>query len=282
LIQLKATPDQTLALSVSGAYYQTTTPQELNLTTGLAVGRVRAERYSTNPAFTYRFDPLTTAKGDYTYAKDLLAGGITIDSHIVNLGLDHRIDPRNTLGLGYTGRRFVFAGSGTTTLHAFTLGWSHDLTPLTTFTLRGGPLLTEGKVDRRPEALASIRHTLKRGELSLSYASTSTTTIGQATAIGTQSIKGTATTELLPKLELSAGPAVYWTSSDAFKATAYLALLQASYQLTKTLALQASYQYSFQRGSFNPQTGPTGPTNVDILHNIFLIRLTVIYPARVD
>src|SRR2546428_241757 len=282
LIQLKATPDQKLTLSVSGAYYQTTTPQELNLTTGLAVGRVRAERYSTNPAFTYRFDPLTTAKGDYTYAKDLLAGGITIDSHIVNLGLDHRIDPRNTLGLGYTGRRFVFAGSGTTTLHAFTLGWSHDLTPLTTFTLRGGPLLTEGKVDRRPEALASIRHTLKRGELSLSYASTSTTAFGQATAVRTQSITGKATTELLPKLELSAGPAVYWISSDAFKATAYSALLQATYQLTKMLALAASYQYSFQRGSFNPQTGPTGPPNVEILHNIFLIRLTVIYPARVD
>src|SRR3989475_5692865 len=169
LLELKATPDQVLTLSVSGAYYQTKTPQELNLTTGLATSRVRSERYTTNPAFTYRYDPLTTAKGDYTYAKDLLAGGITIDSHIVNLGLDHRIDPRNTLGLGYTGRRFVFAGSGTTTLHAFTLGWLHDLTPLTTFTLRGGPRLTEGTVDRLPEAAASISHKLKDGQLSLSY-----------------------------------------------------------------------------------------------------------------
>jgi len=282
LIQLKATPDQTLTLSVSGAYYQTTTPQELNLTTGLATRRVRAERYTTNPAFTYRFDPLTTSKGDYTYAKDLVAGGITIDSHIVNLVLDHRITPRDTMGPMYTGRQFRFAGFPTITSHAFTLGWSHEFTPLTTFTLRGGPRLTEGKVDRLPEAFASISHKLKSGALSLSYGSTSTTTIGQATAVRTQSITGTATTELLPKLELSAGPAVYWISSDAFKATAYWTLLQASYQLTKTLALQASYQYSFQRGSFNPQTGPTGPINVEILHNIFLIRLTVIYPARVD
>jgi len=282
LIELKASPDQVLTLSVSGAYYQTRTPQELNLTTGLATSRVLAERYTGSQAFTYRFDPLTTAKGDYTYAKDLLAGGITIDSHIVNLVLDHRITPRDTIGPGYTGRQFRFAGFPTITSHAFTFGWSHDLTPLTTFTLRGGPRLTEGKVDRLPEAFASIRHTLKRGELSLSYASTSTTAFGQATAVRTQSITGKATTELLPKLELSAGPAVYWISSDAFKATAYSALLQATYQLTKMLALAASYQYSFQRGSFNPQTGPTGPPNVEILHNIFLIRLTVIYPARVD
>src|SRR5213594_5101206 len=91
LIELKASPDQVLALSISGAYYLTKTPQELNLQTGLAVRRVLAERYTGSPAFTYRYDPLTTAKGDYTYAKDLLAGSFTIDSHIVSLALDHRL-----------------------------------------------------------------------------------------------------------------------------------------------------------------------------------------------
>src|SRR5207249_3873313 len=185
--------------------------------------------------------------------------GITIDSHIENLALDHRLSPRDTVGPGYVGRQFAFAGFPALTSHAFTLGWSHELTPLTTFTLRGGPRLTEGTVDRLPEALASIRHTLKRGELSLTYASTLTTVIGQAAAAKAQSITGKARTELLPRLELSAGPAVYWISSEAFKATAYSVLLEATHQLTKTLALQASYQYSFQRVSFNPQRAPTGP-----------------------
>ena len=282
LIELKATPDQALTLSVSGAYYQTKTPQELNLTTGLATRRVLAERYTGSPAFTYRFDPLTTAKGDYTYSKDLLAGFITIDSHIENLTLDHRLSPRDTVGPGYVGRQFAFSGFPALTSHAFTLGWSHELTPLTAFTLRGGPRLTEGTVDRLPEALVSISHKLKSGQLSLAYASTLTTIIGQSAAARAQSITGKATTELLPKLVVSAVPAIFWVSSDIFKSTVYSVILEASHQLTKTLALQASYQYSFQRGSFNPQTGPTGPTNVEILHNIFLIRLTVTYPARVD
>ena len=282
LIELKATPIQVLTLSVSGAYYQTRTPQELNLTTGLAATRVRAERYTTNPAFTYRFDPLTTVKGDYTFSKDLLAGGVTIDSHIENLVLDHRLSPTDIVGPGYIGRQFAFAGFPALTSHAFTLGWSHELTLLTTFTLRGGPRVTEGTIDRLPEALASIRHTLKNGELSLTYTSTLATVIGQASAAMAQGITGKATTELLPRLVFSAGPAIYRVSSEAFKATVYSVILEATHQLTKTLALQASYQYSFQRGSFNPQTGPTGPTNVEILHNIFLIRLTVTYPARVD
>jgi hypothetical protein len=280
-IEVKIMPDPVLTLSVSGAYYQTKTPTELNLTTGLAARRVLAERYTAGPAFIYRFDPLTTAKGDYTFSKDLL-GGVTIDSHIENWTLDHRLSPRDTVGPGYVGRQFAFSGFPALTSHAFTLGWSHELTPLTAFTLRGGPRLTEGKVDRLPEALASISHKLKSGELSLSYGSALTTIIGQSAAARAQSIAGKATTELLPKLVVSAGPAIFWVSSDIFKSTVYAVILEASHQLTKALALQASYQYSFQRGSFNPQTGPTGPTNVEVLHNIFLIRLTVTYPTRVD
>src|SRR2546428_10798770 len=76
LIEVKATPDQVLTLSVPVSYFQTRTPTELNLTTGLTVARARAERYTTNPAFSYRYNPLTTAKGDYTYSKALLAGSI--------------------------------------------------------------------------------------------------------------------------------------------------------------------------------------------------------------
>jgi len=281
LIELKATPVQVLTLSLPVSYFQSRTPTELNLTTGLAVGRVRAERYTTNPGFTYRFDPLTTAKGDYTYSKDLLAaritaGGITIDSHIVNLALDRRLSSRDTVGPGYVGRRYEFSGFPALTSHAFTLGWSHELTPLTTFTLRGGPRLTEGTVDRLPEASASIHHKLKSGELSLAYASILTTVFGLANSVKSQGITATAMTELLPKLRLSVTPAFYKISSETFKATVYAMYLETSYQLTKTLALQAAYQFSLQQGN------SSGQSEVEILHNIFLISLTVTYPARVD
>jgi hypothetical protein len=255
---------------------------ELNLETGLAARRVLAERYTATPAFTYRFDPLTTAKGDYTYAKDLLAGGVTIDSHIETLTLDRRLSARDTVGPGYIGRQFAFAGFPALTSHAATLGWSHELTPLTSFTLRAGPRLTEGAVDRLPEASASLRHTLKSGELSLAYASTLASVIGQSAAATAQGVTGTATVELLSKLKLSAAPAYYRVSSDAFKASVYAVTFEASQQLTKTLVLAATYLFSFQRGSFNPTTGTGVPNTVEVLHNIFLIRLTVTYPTRVD
>ena len=281
LIELKATPTQVLTLSLPVSYYQSRTPTELNLTTGLAVARVRAERYTTNPGFTYRLDPLTTAKGDYTYSKDLLAAGITagaitIDTHIVNLALDRRLSPRDTVGPGYLGRRYEFSGFPALTSHAFTLGWSHELTALTTFMLRGGPRLTEGTVDRLPEASASIRHKLQSGELSLAYASVLTTVFGLTNSVKSQSITATATTQLLSTLRLSVAPAFYKISSEAFKATVYVMNLEASHQLTKTLAWAAAYQFSLQQGS------PSGQREVEILHNVFLIRLIFTYPARVD
>ena len=274
LLELKATPDQVLTFSIPVAYYQTKTPQELNLTTGLATRRVRAERYTTNPALTYRYDPLTTAKGDYTFTKDLFARGITVDSHILNLALDRRLSQRDTAGPGYVGRHFEFAGSPALTSHAFTVGWSHELTPLTTLTLRGGPRLTEGTVDRIPEASASISHKLKSGQLSLSYASTLTTVFGLAIPITVQGITATATTELLPRLQLTAAPGFYKVSSETVKAMVYVMNLEASHQLTKTLYVAAGYQFSFQQASSSGA--------MDILHNIFLIRLTVTYPVRVD
>lgn len=281
LIELKTSPSQVLTLSLPVSYYQSRTPQELNLLTGIAVGRVRAERYSTNPAFTYRYDPLTTARGDYAYSRDLLAAGgaagnIELDSHIENLVLDHRLTPRDTVGPGYVGRQFAFAGFPALSSHAFTLGWSHELTPLTTFSLRGGPRLTEGAVDKLPEALASIRYKLKSGELSLGYASVLTTVYGLANSVSTQNITATATTDLLPTLRLSVAPTFYKISSEAFKAKVYVMGLYASHQLTKTLAWEATYQFSIQQGS------PPGQPEVEVLHNIFLIRLIFTYPVRVD
>ena len=135
--------------------------------------------------------------------------------------------------------------------------------------------MTEGTVDRLPEASAAIRHKLKSGQLSLSYASTLATVFGLATAATAQGITATAAMELLPKLQLSAAPALY-TVSEPLKATVYVMNLEVSYQLTKTLAWGAAYQFSLQQGTLS------GSRDVDILHNIFLIRLTVTYPVRVD
>src|SRR5437016_11918425 len=99
--------------------------------------------------------------------------------------------------------------------------------------LRGGPRLTEGTVDRLPEASASIRHKLQSGELSLAYASVLTTVFGLTNSVKSQSITATATTELLSRLRLSVVPPFTRISSDIIKPRVYALTLKTPYQLQK-------------------------------------------------
>jgi hypothetical protein len=279
-LDIKSRPTESLTLSAAGGYFKTRTPFELNTLTGVAVRRVRADRLSFEPSATYRFDPYTSVTADYLYSKDRMDGAVTIDSHIGRFDLDRRIASSDTLGAGYIGRRFEFGGVGSITSHAATLGWKHDFTPQTKLTIRAGPRFTEGSLDRQPEALASIQHRVEHGELSLTYSNTQTTVIGQSGAAIAESFGLAVLYRLSQSVHVSAAPTVFRIEADRFNTTVYLLDLGTTYQWTKSLALKGSYQFSLMRGSFNPITGPGG--DVDVLHNVFWLRLVLTYPSRLE
>jgi hypothetical protein len=281
LFDLKAMPTESLRLSTTGTYSKTNAPWELNTFTGVALTRVRADRLALDPSMSYRFDPLTTAKGDFTISRDRMVNAISINSFLGRMGLDRRISSTDTVSAGYTGRRFEFDGGGTITSHAPLLGWEHKLSPLTTFTVRAGPRFTEGSLDDRPEALASIQHLLPQGEVSLAYSNMQTTVIGQPFSVMAESFRLSAKYKPLPHFEIAVEPSVGRITSDAFKATVYISNVELTYQFTKELALRGTHQFSLMRGDFDPATGAAGGT-VEVLHNMFWLRLVVSYPFRVN
>jgi len=279
LVELKAMPTQMLTLSARGTFAKSRAPWEFNSLTGAAIRRIVADRLEFDPSIAYRLDPITTATGEYTYSKDRIRDGITIDSNILRLDLDRKITPRDNVGPGYIGRQFEFGGFETTTSHAPTLSWKHTLTPSTEIALRAGPRFTQGSLDDRPEALAWIRHRLPLGALSLTYSSTQTTLIGTPGPVTTESLGGSATYELLPYLLVTIAPAVIKITGETFKTTMYFSNVELSYQLTKSLALKGSHQFSLMSGNLNPLTGPGGG-DVEIFHNMVWLRLVVTYPSR--
>jgi hypothetical protein len=281
LFELKAMPTESLRLSTRGTYSKTNAPWELNTFTGVALTRVRADRLALDPSISYRFDPLTTAKGDFTVSRDRMVNAISINSALARVSLDRRISSTDTVTAGYTGRRFEFDGDGTITSHAPLLGWEHKFSPLTTLTLRAGPRFTEGSLDDRPEALASIQHLLPQGEVSLAYSNMQTTVIGQPVSVMTESVRLTAKYRPLPHLEIALEPTVARATSDTFKTTVYISNVELAYQFTKELALRGTHQFSLMRGDFNPATGPVAGT-VEVPHNMFWLRLVVTYPFRVE
>lgn len=284
-IELKYLPTRPLTLSVNGRYFETQTPSELNVLTGLQVGRSRASSFSLAPSVAYQFDPLTTGTGGYTFSTDELDGGVSTDTHAMNLGLDRRITPQDTGNLGYTFRHFIFGGSGTTadndtlTSHVLTLGWTREITPLISVTLRAGPRFSQGSVV--PEAYASIRYKLKSGELLFTYAKSQTTTIGEAQLLDTDSFSASVSYQFSRFLQLSAAPSFYRNSSEGSDVKVYGLSLGATYIITEWLSLVGSYQFSLQQGSFTSTTGTPGSPDQEISHNIVVLRLVATYPYRV-
>ncbi|MBI3325782.1 MAG: outer membrane beta-barrel protein [Nitrospinae bacterium] len=277
-MEVQYLPTRLLTLALTSEYVQTETPGELNLTTGLEGGRVRAQSYSFSPSVAYRFDPLTGGTGGYAFTKTEQSGGVTIDAHIATLGLERRITPRDTGDLGYTLRHFSFDDIGTTTSHAFTVGWARQITAQTSIVLRGGPRFSEGSV--APEVSAAIRHRLKTGELSFTYARTQTTAFGQAGTVITESFAGAMTYQLLRLLRVSAAPSYAINTSDVAEAKVYRAGLNATYQVNQWLSLLGFYQFSFQQGRLEAAAVTAGRGGEEIYHNIVLLSLTITYPFR--
>jgi hypothetical protein len=268
-------PTRLLTLSADLNDTKTQMPGELNLETGLQLGRARAERLSIAPAAAYRFGPLTAGTAAYTFTRDKLEGGMGADTHTAALSLDRRISQRDTMSLAYTFRQFLFDGQDTTTAHVVTLGGTRAITPQTTVSLVGGPRFSEGSID--PEVSASIRHVRKRGELSLNYARSQSTVIGQAGAVATETFGATAAYLLGPSWEIQAAPSFLSSRRGALQADVYRMNLATSYRITKSLSLNGSYQFNSQRGSLDIASGEEITRR-----NVVLLSIVVASPSRTD
>jgi hypothetical protein len=292
--ELRYLPIPLLTLSFTSNYIDTPTSREINTQTGLEGGRVRAQQYSLNLSVAYRFAPLITGTGGYSFTKDEQSGavsidtrtvdepsgGVTTDTHTVNWGLNRRITPLDTGSLGYSFTLFRFEGEGTTTSQAFTVGWARQLTALTSVELRAGPRFSEGSVT--PDLLASIRHRLKLGQVSVTYSRSQYAVAGQAGTVNTDSFVGAFSYQLLPLLEVSAAPTFYRNTRGRSEAKVYGMGLNAAYQINKRLSLQSSYTFIFQQGVLDSTTTEVARGDENIYHNIFSLSLVVTYPYRID
>jgi len=284
-IDLNYLPTRLLTLSFNGGYFETQTPSELNVLTGLQVGRSRAHSRSFAPSLVYQFNPLTTGTGGYTFTRDEASGGVSTDTHAINLAFDRRFTPRDTGSLGYTFRDYVFGDNGTTagndtvTSHLLTLGWTREIIPLISVTLRAGPRFSQGSVE--PDLYASIGYKLKSGELSLTYAKSQNTVIGQAGTVNTDSVVASFRYEVVRLLQVSAGAGFFRNTQEGSEVKTYSLNLGASYPITAWLTLVGSYQFNYQQGALGSATATAGGPGQDIFHNIVSVSLVATYPIRV-
>ncbi len=265
-------PVRPLTLSVFACYLDTQTPSELNVASGLAVGRSLATRISGAPVVEYRLGSLSTLTGSFPVAHDTLDGHVA-DTLTGSAWFDRRVSRRDTVSLRYEHRWFSFTGGAApekSTADVVTLGWMGEVGERTFVLLRAGPRY--GKGDLTAEILATMKRRVKGGLVTVTYAKSQATTLGKSGALDTQSVSGTLAVRIKNHLEIGSGPGFYRNALHGQRLIAMRLNVEALWRFSPWLHLGAAYSFDLQQ----PDFGAPG----HIRRGAFQVRLLTSPPQR--
>ena len=260
-----------VALAGDAEYSTTHTPGELNANTGLILSRARAQRVGAHSSITRHLGPATAGTIDYLLTQDRIEGGTASLTQAATFSADRQLSSRGTVSADYRLQQYSL-GTSSPTSHALRLGWTRGITERSTFSIDGGPRMTDGSL--APELSASIRYQFRPGDLSLAYARTQTTAIGLAGLAETQSVSATATWRLRRSLRMQISPAFFHSEQSGSQADVYHLSVDVTRQIAPGLSLAGVMNTYVQHGTFSAQL-PSGT----IPHQDVMIRLMV-EPAR--
>ena len=271
-VALTALPTKSLTVSMFACYLDTKTPSELNVASGLAVGRSLATRTSATPMIEYRLGTFSTLTAAFPVAHDTLDGRIS-DTMTGTAGLDRRITTRDTLSLRYEHRWFHFTGGPKTersTADVVTFGWLGEVNDRTLLLLRAGPRYAKGAFTA--EVLAVMKRRVHRGLLTLTYAKSQATTLGKTGALDTQSLVATISLRVTRNIEIASGPGVYHNTLRAQHLSAMRLNVESLWHFSPWFHLGVAYSFDLQQ----PDFGAPG----HIRRGAFVVKLLTSKPQR--
>jgi hypothetical protein len=271
-LDVQHVPTARSVVALEAVYTETDTPTELRPEVQVETGRQSATLFRIAPSASYQLGPRTSADALYSYEHTTSSDAVTNDTHQARFALSRRLTAVDTGSIAYGLRVFASDDAGSVTAHVVTLRLAHEFGPNTVVTLEAGPRFSEGAVD--PEVSASLARRFRWATVSLAYARSQTTLIGEAGPVTTESLLATVGFEPFRNLQVSLGSFLGRTSGSGDGEAGDTAVVglnaTASYPLTTWMSLRAAYRFSFQ--DQDPGT---------IRHNIFTLSLDVSYPFRV-
>jgi hypothetical protein len=247
-IELHHRTSRRIALDARTSYVDTRTPRELNLESGIVVGRARAKRFESSSAMTYDWSRSARIHLDYTFTTDALVGGEMSRFHNAGFALEtNSAARRNTQRIDYRIRQFGFSDQHSEIWHVVTVGWSRALTRMTTFDAALGPRLSNGTI--RPEIAASLNHRGHRGDLSASFSRTQATAIGEGGSFEMQRLAAGFAHHIRRHMTLTARPAFTLGSGQLGRVSVYALELEAAAHPKRGLSVVASSGLGWQKGT---------------------------------
>lgn len=277
-------PGQRLLLSAGAAYYETTTPSELNLTSGIVTGRALAERLEARGMLHYRTSPNGRLRGEYLVARDRLEGDLNSITQQATAEYRHQVTGRTFVSVDYVIRDFHFQNRSLRPSHVVAGGIGYRVSPSAVLFVRGGPRLFEEVIgpgvpvpqnpedptdpaappptgvgpvpgERRiertftPEWSAEFSSTLPRGTFDLAFGRTQTTAFGVPTIIDTIGVTASLLYHPASRVDLRLSPGFYHDEiEDTLETRTFRAGAGLTVWITRHLAVDGQYVYSHQRG----------------------------------
>jgi hypothetical protein len=203
-------------LTVVGQYLDTHTPQDLNLTSGIARGRARAERLMVHGGIAQDLSRITRLTAEAEAANDTFAETNTTLTQKAHLGLARQSSLRSIYRLDARARYITFnfllqnefgqsyRDRGAQNAQILTGGWTYAFTPLTSVDIDAGPRLAAGEWSA--ELSGTVRRRTQKGELSAGYVQTQDTLIGEPGFVDVRRVNVALSVTPVRPLTLSAMP----------------------------------------------------------------------------
>jgi hypothetical protein len=260
LLEARYLPRPAWELSFAGGYWATRNADELNIDTGVTLGRLEARRLSLAPTVSHRFDPVTTGSASYSFVRDEVVGGTRAGTQVATLAAVRRLGARDSCEAAYRVRGFAFDGVSFGAAHVATLRWSRRVSPVTGLQLEAGPRVYRGRVEA--ELAATLDRRFRRGFAALRYSRSQATLLGQAGVVQVDALSAGLEYSLSRALRLSAAPGVYRSGGGTGQARVRRLDVGVVWYLARRLAVTASQQFSLQTGTLVGAAGDRIPRRV--------------------
>lgn len=242
-------PSRQVTIADTNLYASTYSPLELGTLDAVALGRVHADRLTLRPAVTWESSAANRVTFDYEFSREAVAGLAHALIQTPRVAFAHKATRRTTYRVDYRLRRFESSGLAPEGSQVVAVGVDGEIGRSASVRLEAGPRLFQGAV--RPEVRALLRRPLRRTELSLEFAQTEATVLGEEGIMDVRELRAGIRTQASREIALTAAPTVFRDRRADRYATVEAMEMEAVAQLARGVSLTVSGQFGQQQGNLS-------------------------------
>jgi hypothetical protein len=284
-LRMTVTPASLWTITITSAGERTLTPEALNLTTGIIVGRARGWRWNAAPDFARAITPTTkihfggSDSGEgVSPVSDSEAPVVQGDvfTHEWRAGVAQDFSSRDQFTADYVGDWYFVSGSPALLSHAAVVGYTRRITDTWRVAVKGGPRFVGGDIHADIDARLERDH--GAATFALNYVRDVTTAVGVLGVVDSDRVLASIGVTRPHHVEAGLHAGIYRDQFGTSVVRVYHASADLTVPLGGAVSIAASYGLDQQQGRFTV-LGPATPSLLDtrgpVRRGVAMIRLVV-------